>query len=171
MYEYLFIFFTYCHFKMVTSSPVSLSFTVCPLLNLLFEFLKSTPLFSSNLIITYYLLNHLLLMYEGFSVTIKLLDIVLRCDSFLLNSHCVTLFKKWGVILSNYKAKKSNLKALLSKNSMNLKSLEKSTHIPLEQLNGYMSKKVMNLSTAMTISKELNCQIEDLYDWELEEKI
>ncbi|MEH7009384.1 helix-turn-helix transcriptional regulator [Neobacillus niacini] len=73
--------------------------------------------------------------------------------------------------MSNYKAKKSNLKALLSKNSMNLKGLEKSTHIPLEQLNGYMSKKVMNLSTAMTISKELNCQIEDLYDWELEEKI
>jgi hypothetical protein len=41
----------------------------------------------------------------------------------------------------------------------------------MEQLNGYMSKKVMNLSAAMTISKELNCQIEDLYDWELEEKI
>jgi DNA-binding Xre family transcriptional regulator len=73
--------------------------------------------------------------------------------------------------LSNYKAKKSNLESLLSKNSMNLEGLEKSTHIPLEQLNGYMSKKVMNLSAAMTISKELNCQIEDLYDWELEEKI
>jgi DNA-binding Xre family transcriptional regulator len=73
--------------------------------------------------------------------------------------------------LSNYKAKKSNLEALLSKNSMNLEGLEKSTHIPLEQLNGYMSKKVMNLSAAMSISKELNCQIEDLYDWELEEKI
>ncbi|MFJ5763034.1 helix-turn-helix domain-containing protein [Neobacillus sp. NPDC093182] len=73
--------------------------------------------------------------------------------------------------MSNYKAKKSNLKALLSKNRMNLEGLEKSTHIPLEQLNGYMSKKVMNLSAAMTISKELNCQIEDLYDWELEEKI
>ena len=73
--------------------------------------------------------------------------------------------------MSNYKAKKSNLKALLSKNSMNLEGLEKNTHIPLEQLNGYMSKKVMNLSTAMTISKELNCQIEDLYDWELEKKI
>jgi DNA-binding Xre family transcriptional regulator len=73
--------------------------------------------------------------------------------------------------LSNYKAKKSNLKTLLSKNSMNLEGLQKSTDIPLEQLNGYMSKKVMNLSAAMTISKELNCQIEDLYDWELEEKI
>jgi DNA-binding Xre family transcriptional regulator len=73
--------------------------------------------------------------------------------------------------LSNYKAKKSNLEALLSKNSMNLEGLEKTTHIPLEQLNGYMSKKVMNLSAAMSISKELNCQIEDLYDWELEEKI
>jgi DNA-binding Xre family transcriptional regulator len=72
--------------------------------------------------------------------------------------------------LSNYKAKKSNLKALLSKNSMNLQGLEKSTHIPLEQLNGYMSKKVMNLSTAMTISKELNCKIEDLYEWEIEKK-
>lgn len=53
---------------------------------------------------------------------------------------------------------------------MNLEGLEKNTHIPLDQLNGYMSKKVMNLSTAMTISKELNCQIEDLYDWELEKK-
>ncbi|MFB3163252.1 helix-turn-helix transcriptional regulator [Neobacillus sp. 179-C4.2 HS] len=73
--------------------------------------------------------------------------------------------------MSNYKAKKSNLEALLSKNSMNLEGLEKTTHIPLEQLNGYMSKKVMNLSAAMSISKELNCQIEDLYDWELEEKI
>jgi DNA-binding Xre family transcriptional regulator len=72
--------------------------------------------------------------------------------------------------LSNYKAKKSNLKSLLSKNSMNLQGLEKSTHIPLEQLNGYMSKKVMNLSTAMTISKELNCKIEDLYEWEIEKK-
>jgi len=72
--------------------------------------------------------------------------------------------------LSNYKAKKSNLKALLSKNNMNLQGLEKSTHIPLEQLNGYMSKKVMNLSTAMTISKELNCKIEDLYEWEKEKK-
>ena len=72
--------------------------------------------------------------------------------------------------MSNYKAKKSNLKALLSKNNMNLQGLEKSTHIPLEQLNGYMSKKVMNLSTAMTISKELNCKIEDLYEWEKEKK-
>ncbi len=73
--------------------------------------------------------------------------------------------------MTNYKAKKSNLKALLSKNSMNLKGLEKNTQIPLEQLNGYMSRKVMNLSTAMTISRELKCQIEDLYDWEIEEKI
>ena len=53
---------------------------------------------------------------------------------------------------------------------MNLQGLENSTHIPLEQLNGYMSKKVMNLSTAMTISKELNCKIEDLYEWEIEKK-
>ena len=79
--------------------------------------------------------------------------------------------EKRGVILTNYKAKKSNLKALLTKNSMNLKGLEKNTNIPLEQLNGYISKKVMNLSTAMTISKELNCTIEDLYDWELEKKV
>jgi DNA-binding Xre family transcriptional regulator len=67
--------------------------------------------------------------------------------------------------LTNYKAKKSNLKALLSKNSMDLVSLEKNTSIPQSQLNDYMTKKVMNLNTAMTISKELNCQIEDLYVW------
>ncbi|HEY2422261.1 MAG TPA: helix-turn-helix transcriptional regulator [Neobacillus sp.] len=67
--------------------------------------------------------------------------------------------------MTNYKAKKSNLKALLSKNSMDLVSLEKNTSIPQSQLNDYMTKKVMNLNTAMTISKELNCQIEDLYVW------
>ena len=82
-----------------------------------------------------------------------------------------TLMEKRGFILTNYKAKRSNLKALLTKNSMNLKGLEKNTNIPLEQLNGYISKKVMNLSTAMTISKELNCTIEDLYDWELKKKV
>lgn len=67
--------------------------------------------------------------------------------------------------MTNFKAKKSNLKDLLSKNNMDLDSLEKNTSIPKSQLTGYMSKKIMNLSTAMTISKELNCQIEDLYVW------
>jgi hypothetical protein len=71
--------------------------------------------------------------------------------------------------LTNYKAKKSNLKDLLSKNSMDLDGLEKNTNIPKNQLNEYMSKKVMNLNSAMTISKELNCQIEDLYVWVTEE--
>ncbi|MBV7506908.1 helix-turn-helix transcriptional regulator [Bacillus sp. sid0103] len=69
-----------------------------------------------------------------------------------------------------YKAKKSNLKDLLSKNSMDLESLERNTNIPQTQLNDYLSKKVMNLNTAMTISKELNCRIEDLYVWSSEEK-
>ncbi|WP_419096097.1 helix-turn-helix domain-containing protein [Rossellomorea pakistanensis] len=30
-------------------------------------------------------------------------------------------------------------------------------------------KKVMNLNSAMSISKHLNCQIEDLYEWKTEE--
>ncbi|MBI0575803.1 helix-turn-helix transcriptional regulator [Neobacillus cucumis] len=67
--------------------------------------------------------------------------------------------------MTNYKAKKSNLKELLSKNSMDLDSLERNTNIPKSQLNDYLSKRVMNLNNAMTISKELNCQIEDLYVW------
>uniref|UniRef100_UPI00406D3A68 helix-turn-helix domain-containing protein n=1 Tax=Neobacillus sp. FSL H8-0543 TaxID=2954672 RepID=UPI00406D3A68 len=71
--------------------------------------------------------------------------------------------------LTNFKASKSNLEELLSKNNMDLDSLEKNTNIPRSQLDSYMSKKVMNLSTAMTISKELNCQIEDLYVWTSEE--
>ena len=78
--------------------------------------------------------------------------------------------QKRGVILTNYKARKSNLKDLLSKNGMDLDSLEKNTNIPRSQLDGYISKKVMNLNTAMTISKELNCQIEDLYVWASEEE-
>jgi len=53
---------------------------------------------------------------------------------------------------------------------MDLKSLERNTNIPQTQLNDYLSKKVMNLNTAMTISKELNCRIEDLYIWSSEEK-
>ncbi len=55
---------------------------------------------------------------------------VYGCDSFQLQYHYVILIKKRGVILTNYKAKKSNLKALLTKNGMNLESLEKNTHIP-----------------------------------------
>ncbi|MFB5194320.1 helix-turn-helix domain-containing protein [Neobacillus sp. KR4-4] len=72
--------------------------------------------------------------------------------------------------MTNYKARKSNLKVLLSKNGMDLESLGRSTNIPQAQLNDYLSKKVMNLNTAMTISKELNCRIEDLYIWSSEEK-
>jgi len=72
--------------------------------------------------------------------------------------------------LTNYKARKSNLKELLAKNGMDLESLERNTNIPQTQLNDYLSKKVMNLNTAMTISKELNCRIEDLYIWSSEEK-
>jgi len=41
------------------------------------------------------------------------------------------------------------------------------TNIPLEQLHGYLDKKVMNLNNAMTISKALNCNIEDLYVWKV----
>ena len=73
--------------------------------------------------------------------------------------------------LTNYKAKKSNLKDLLAKNGMDLESLERNTHIPKSQLNDYISKKVMSLNSAMTISKELNCRIEDLYVWSSEEKL
>ncbi|MED1467752.1 helix-turn-helix domain-containing protein [Neobacillus sp. M.A.Huq-85] len=72
--------------------------------------------------------------------------------------------------MTNYKAKKSNLKELLSKNSMDLDSLERNTNIPKSQLNDYLSKRVMNLNNAMTISKELNCQIEDLYVWSSEDE-
>jgi|tagenome__1003787_1003787.scaffolds.fasta_scaffold20355081_2 DNA-binding Xre family transcriptional regulator len=76
------------------------------------------------------------------------------------------LYKSEVSFLTNYKAKRSNLKELLSKNDMTLDKLESSTNIPRNQLDNYMSKKVMNLNSAMTISKELNCQIEDLYVWE-----
>ncbi|MDP4170437.1 MAG: helix-turn-helix transcriptional regulator [Bacillota bacterium] len=71
--------------------------------------------------------------------------------------------------MTNYKAKKSNLKELLLKNSSTLEILEKNTSIPKSQLDDFLAKKVMNLNTAMTISKELNCQIEDLYVWKTEE--
>ncbi|OLS39913.1 helix-turn-helix transcriptional regulator [Bacillus sp. MRMR6] len=73
--------------------------------------------------------------------------------------------------MTNFKAKKSNLEHLLNKNNMDLDGLERNTSIPKDQLDKYMTKKIMNLSTAMTISKELNCQIEDLYDWVEDEKV
>jgi hypothetical protein len=38
-------------------------------LNLLFEFLKSTPLFSSNLIIAHFLFGRLFRINEAFSLT------------------------------------------------------------------------------------------------------
>ncbi|MEH7119286.1 helix-turn-helix transcriptional regulator [Neobacillus vireti] len=72
--------------------------------------------------------------------------------------------------MTNYKAKRSNLKELLSKSGLTLDNLERNTNIPRVQLDNYLSKKVMNLNSAMTISKELNCQIEDLYVWELDEE-
>lgn len=64
-----------------------------------------------------------------------------------------------------YKAKKSNLHSLLSKNNMTMDDLEQNTNIPKTQLHDYATKKVMSLHSAMAISKELNCQIEDLYEW------
>jgi DNA-binding Xre family transcriptional regulator len=78
------------------------------------------------------------------------------------------LYKSEVSFLTNYKAKRSNLKELLSKNGMTLDNLESNTNIPRSQLDNYISKKVMTLNSAMTISKELNCQIEDLYVWESE---
>ena len=72
--------------------------------------------------------------------------------------------------MTNYKAKKSNLKNLLSQSGMDLDGLERNTSIPRAQLNEYLSKKVMNLNTAMTISRELNCNIEDLYVWASDKK-
>jgi DNA-binding Xre family transcriptional regulator len=67
--------------------------------------------------------------------------------------------------LTNYKAKKSNLEILLSKNNTELDVLAVNTGIEKSTLNDYLSKKVMTLNNAMTISKELNCTIEDLYEW------
>ncbi|KKI88728.1 hypothetical protein WQ54_29910 [Bacillus sp. SA1-12] len=69
--------------------------------------------------------------------------------------------------MTEYKAKKSNLKELLTKNNTKLDVLAANTNIPIEQLNEYLDKKVMNLNNAMTISKELNCTIEDLYKWKV----
>ncbi len=72
-------------------------------------------------------------------------------------------------ILAIYKAKKSKLHTLLKKNNMDLEVLEQKTKIPKVQLEQFLTKKVMNLNSAMTISKELNCQIEDLYEWKTED--
>lgn len=69
--------------------------------------------------------------------------------------------------LAAYKAKKSNLKELLTKSNTELDVLANKTNIPVEQLNDYLNKKVMNLNNAMTISKELNCTVEDLYVWKV----
>ncbi|PMC39556.1 hypothetical protein CJ195_06460 [Bacillus sp. UMB0899] len=69
--------------------------------------------------------------------------------------------------LAAYKAKKSNLKELLTKSNTELDVLAADTNIPMEQLHGYLDKKVMNLNNAMTISKALNCNIEDLYVWKV----
>jgi DNA-binding Xre family transcriptional regulator len=69
--------------------------------------------------------------------------------------------------LTNYKAKKSNLEALLSKNNTKLDGLAATTGISKSTLDEYLSKKVMSLNNAMTISKELNCEVEDLYVWKV----
>ncbi|MDN4523273.1 helix-turn-helix domain-containing protein [Fictibacillus fluitans] len=69
--------------------------------------------------------------------------------------------------MSNYKPKKSNLKTLIAKKKMKIEALSKSTNISVDQLNDYQSKKVMSLSNAMAIAKELDCQVEDLYDWKV----
>ncbi|MDN4073299.1 helix-turn-helix domain-containing protein [Fictibacillus terranigra] len=66
-----------------------------------------------------------------------------------------------------YKPKKSNLKSLIANKNMKLQGLSKKTNISVDQLKDYQSKKVMSLSNAMTIAKELDCQIEDLYDWKI----
>ncbi|MBD1379333.1 helix-turn-helix domain-containing protein [Metabacillus arenae] len=66
-----------------------------------------------------------------------------------------------------YKAKKSNLKKLMSQRNTKLDDLSKKTNISTEQLNEYVDKKVMSLNNAMTVSKELNCKVEDLYEWKV----
>jgi DNA-binding Xre family transcriptional regulator len=67
--------------------------------------------------------------------------------------------------LANYKAKRSNLKTILTRNNTELDTLAVNTGIPESTLNDYLNKKVMSLNNAMTISRELNCKIEDLYEW------
>ncbi|WP_196305197.1 helix-turn-helix domain-containing protein [Metabacillus sediminilitoris] len=72
--------------------------------------------------------------------------------------------------MTAYKAKKSNLKELLSKSNTELDVLATNTNIPMEQLTAYLDTKVMSLNNAMSISKELNCTIEDLYVWKVSEE-
>ncbi|MBZ5749172.1 MULTISPECIES: helix-turn-helix domain-containing protein [Metabacillus] len=69
--------------------------------------------------------------------------------------------------MATYKAKKSNFQELLLKNNTDLDILATNTDISIEQLTSYLDSKVMNLNNAMTISKELNCTIEELYDWKV----
>lgn len=69
--------------------------------------------------------------------------------------------------MATYKAKKSNFQELLSKNNTDLDILATNTNISKEQLTSYLDSKVMNLNNAMTISKELNCTIEELYEWKV----
>lgn len=87
-------------------------------------------------------------------------------DINLFNS-MLQLFGSEVSILTVYKAKKSNLKELLTKSNTKLDVLAANTNISIEQLNEYLDKKVMNLNNAMTISKELDCTIEDLYTWKV----
>ncbi|MFD0049666.1 helix-turn-helix domain-containing protein [Actinomycetes bacterium NPDC127524] len=68
-----------------------------------------------------------------------------------------------------YKAKKSKLKELLIKNKTKLDELSAKTGISKAQLTEYQSKQIMSVNNAMTISKELNCSIEDLYIWNTKE--
>ncbi|SFC80323.1 Cro/C1-type HTH DNA-binding domain-containing protein [Bacillus sp. OV322] len=68
-----------------------------------------------------------------------------------------------------YKAKKSKLKELLIKNNTALDELSAKTGISTAQLTEYQSKQIMSVNNAMTISKELNCSIEDLYIWNTKE--
>jgi hypothetical protein len=69
--------------------------------------------------------------------------------------------------MATYKAKKSNFQELLLKNNTDLDILATNTNITKEQLTSYLDSKVMNLNNAMTISKELNCTIEELYEWKV----
>ncbi|MBA9024741.1 MULTISPECIES: helix-turn-helix domain-containing protein [Bacillaceae] len=64
-----------------------------------------------------------------------------------------------------YKAKKSNLTTLLNKSNIDFKTLSENTGIPLVNLSDYSKRKIMSISTAMTVSKELGCTIEELYEW------
>lgn len=88
-----------------------------------------------------------------------------KVNFFLLPSAYDKVLKKRGVALTNYKAKKSNLETLLLKSNTKIDALAANTGISVPILKEYLNKKVMSLNNAMTISRELNCQIEDLYVW------